>query len=194
MHRRVSVFLVLLLWASILGAENFSWAQDHCSSEYLLQNDEGYSSEASYTVLETCRLQLGAELRAKPGLTVEDRYLLAKLSRDYREAAPQYVQLCEREGYLRACSAAATMVAHGVFGDMERDFRRFLDPAAEGGVPAAQVTLGDAYLIEFKETRNPATLCTAIAWWSRADRTGDTGARKRLDWSAANFGSPCKAM
>jgi TPR repeat protein len=164
-----------------------------CSFQYLLQNDPAYWSEASYTLDAVCVRKLRADLKAVPSPTPESRYLelhLARWDGDKTVIAQAFAALCREEGYGKACSAAALLMAEGPKGP-EAEAEQLLELAASRQVPAAIISLGDLYLLRFRSSRDSRDLCRACRFWQAASALGDPVGRRRLDWVDSELKPNC---
>ncbi len=189
-----AIACLMTLVAALEKTRAHAQAPEICSEQYLLDNDEAYWSEVNYTISETCRLKLSSELRGKSPSSVVDRYVLAKLlpqGSHSPQAAAAFAQLCEAEGYARACSATALSILAGHFGTPAQDLLRFLEPAVKSNIPSAQVLMGEVRLIQFQKTRAQGDLCEAARLWRRAGAMGDSAGKRRLEWLVATFGTSC---
>jgi hypothetical protein len=188
--------LAAAMTLSAVSAANVASAQTNvvCSVQELLRNDENYFSEVRYTLPESCRRRMVGELQSLVAPSVEERYLLAKLTAVEGQeglTGQAYARLCEVEKYARACSAAAMMVDDGKYGNRDADLMRFLEAAATNDVPAAQVSLGDVYILRFEKSDAKTDFCAALQWWGRAARLGDSAAIRRVQKAPAKDRSAC---
>ena len=164
-----------------------------CSFQYLLQNDPAYWSEASYTLDAVCVRRLRADLKAVPSPTPESRYLELHLARwDGNKAviAQALAALCREEGYGRACSAAAFLMTEGPKGP-EAEAKQLLELAASRQIPAANIPLGDLYLLRFRSSRDSRDLCRARKFWQAASVLNDPVGGRRLDWVDSELKPNC---
>jgi len=164
-----------------------------CDFQYLLQNDPAYWSEASYTLDAACVRKLRADLKAVPSPTPESKYLELHLARwDGNKAviARALAALCREEGYGRACSAAVLLMAEGPKGP-EAEAEQLLELAASRQVPAANLSLGDLYLLRFRSSRDSRDLCRARKFWQAASVLNDSVGGRRLDWVDAELKPNC---
>ena len=164
-----------------------------CSFPYLLQNDPAYWSEASYTLDAACVRKLRADLKAIPSSTPESRYLelhLARWDGDKAVIARALAALCREQSYGRACSAAAFLMAEGPKGP-EAEAEPLLELAASRQVPAANLSLGDLYLLRFRSSRDSRDLCRARKFWQAASALGDPVGGRRLEWVDSELKPNC---
>jgi len=191
--------LIGLAWAIFWGAHGFgvapSAAQEAvpCSLQYLLQNDPAYWSETSYTLNVKCVKALRAELKALSVQTPEGKYLelhLARWDGDKAVVVGGLTALCRDQAYARACSAAAHLMRNEQVGS-EAEAIQFLEMAAAGQVPAANISLGDLYLIRFRNGRDGRDLCRAYKLWQAGAALGDPVGRRRLDWVQSELKPNC---
>jgi|GEM_PF-960019 len=190
--------LVGLVWTilGVLGVGSAPAAAQNaapCSFEYLLQNDPAYWSEASYTLDAACVRKLRADLKAVQSPTPESKYLELHLARwDGNKAAiaQALAALCREEGYGRACSAAALLMAEGPNGP-EAEAEPLLEMAASRQIPAANLSLGDLYLLRFRSSRDSRDLCRARKFWQAASALGDPVGGRRLEWVDSELKPNC---
>jgi hypothetical protein len=184
-----------ILWHVLGGGAAPAAAQEvePCSFQYLLENDPAYWSEISYTVDAKCVRKLRADLRAVSSPTPESKYLelhLARWDGDKAAIARALAALCRDEGYGRACSAAALLVPEGRKG-AETETEQLLELAAARQVPAANISLGDLYLLRFRSSRDRRDLCRARKFWQAGATLGDTAGGRRLDWVDSELKPNC---
>jgi hypothetical protein len=164
-----------------------------CSFQYLLENDPAYWSEVSYTLDAECVRKLRADLKAASSPTPESKYLelhLASWDGDKAAIARALAALCRDVGYGRACSAAALLMPEGSK-DSEDETEQLLELAAARQVPAANISLGDLYLLRFRISRDRRDLCHARKFWQAGAALGDTAGGRRLDWVDTELKPSC---
>ncbi|WP_422015339.1 hypothetical protein [Reyranella sp.] len=188
-----------LAWAFLWGAHASgvapSAAQEAapCSLQYLLQNDPAYWSEASYTVNVKCVQALRAELKTLSVPTSESRYLKLHLGLwdgDKAVITAGLTALCRDTSYARACSAAANLMLNERLGS-ETETIQLLEMAAAGRMPAADISLGDLYLLRFRISRDSRDLCRAYTFWQTGAALGDPDGGRRLDWVQSELKPNC---
>lgn len=188
-----------VVWAILWNVLGFSAAPAAaqkvvpCSFQYLLENDPAYWSEISYTLDAECVRKLRADLKAVSSPTPESKYLelhLARWDGDNVAIARALAALCRDEGYGRACSAAALLMPESRK-DSEAETEQLLELAVAKHVPAANISLGDLYLLRFRSSRDRRDLCGARRFWQAGAKLGDTAGGRRLDWVDSELKPSC---
>ena len=183
----------LLCGAAAVAVPSLARAQDGtpCTTQYILENDDAYWTETKYTISESCRRRLMEELRSKRSASYDKSYVMARLNPNENEAAVALEWLCWAGSYARACSAMAQMVLDGRLRMEHEALLRLFEAAANGGVPVAQVLLGDLKLDQYRKSLEQSDLCAAMRLWRRAASNRDPVGKRRVDGAIASFGAQC---